>query len=231
VDTKNLGVMLGGLAAVAGLAYVRSTMSGSLVESEDDEGDEDDDEGDDFEGALADYVRRARALAHFGHGEPDDLELIANESSLDMFHEFVKETSRRRHPMVMNLGTSSFNYNTYEGLPRALPIDWSNNPQLRWQVAVAAAMQARSMYDRLSRLPKSYAYSEVPGEEVGLQQIPDPRLLYAYATAMEQSATNALLEPGAKFSGAADQLKMIQRRGQALAQKHKREAELLGLQP
>ena len=163
---KDLGVMLGGLVAVAGLSYARSR-SASLSEDE----DEDDDEDGSFRppptfGALGAYTDFANGFHDVGAPQIDgDLDMIFNEARLDMLHEGVKQAIRKQSPVYSDLGyVLSGSRDSYEGLMRETPEDWMD-PNVRWLIWHVAQLQARSAHDRLSHMiPRTIFYGG-QGEE------------------------------------------------------------------
>ena len=229
---KDYGVALGGIAAVAALSMLRSKASMSRSES-DDEGDEDD------PGLLEYRLGRYRSVAKVNAEEiaeeSDDLEVLTNEATLDIANESIKAAIRDENPLIMKKGfTPTFSGDMYEGLPRAYPDEWTANPEARFRILYSAALQARSAYDKISRLPPKVVLAppsvwgkseEEPGEV--LEVVPSHRLLGALASAMGYAANEALKDSaatidefGAEIGSIPAALHNMMRRARVLAPMH-----------
>lgn len=207
-DWKTLSVFasttlaLGALSALAN----RRTSTMSKVETRDDD---DDDDGDydpqDPHVRLDMYAQQAMNMIRNVPQQSEDVDTILDESLLDLLHEGVKSAIRMKNPLMMLRMTydeaRSHGQDTYEGLTGSDPKKW-HDPNVRFLVFYSAALQGRSMHDKIKRMVPSPAFYQTPADKDDDDAFffhPHPGTHEAMAKAMQYAAggANIALEAGA----------------------------------
>lgn len=205
---KTLGVFASttlALGAMSALAN-RRTSTMSKVETDDDD-DDDRDEGDpqDPYVRLDMYAQHAMNMIRNVPEQSEDVDTIIDESYLDLLHEGVKSAIRMKNPLMMFRMTydepRSHGQDTYEGLTGSDPEKW-HDPNVRFLVFYSAALQGRSMHDKIKRVKPSPSIFMTPTDKDDDDAFffhPHAGTHEAMARAMQYAAggANIALEAGA----------------------------------
>lgn len=211
VDWKTLSVFAStalALGAMSALAN-RRTSTMSKVETRDD--DDDGEEGDlqDPYVRLDMYAQQAMSMIRNVPQQSEDIDTIVDESYLDILHEGVKSAIRMKNPLMVFRTTynegNSYGQDSYEGLTGSDPEKW-HDPDIRFLIFYGAALQGRSMHDKIRRMkpsPAFYAPSDRQEDDAFFFH-PHAGTHEAMARAMQYAAggANIALEAGASSPNA-----------------------------
>lgn len=141
----------------------------SKVETRDD----DDDDGDDYDPLdphirLDMYAQQAMNMIRNVPNQSEDVDTILDESYLDLLHEGVKSAIRMKNPLMAFRMTydeaRSHGQDTYEGLTGSDPEKW-HDPNARFLIFYSAALQGRSMHDKIKHVKPSPSVFMTPADK------------------------------------------------------------------